>query len=131
MKIFIQFIFYNIYKFYNRFWPNHDPELYAYFGTVWLISMNFISAFFFSLLLIDSNIDEGPYIHIFFFLLSLFINYNLFLKGRKYINLNSNNFKSIIYKDWYGLSLFFIYIFLSFFVYLYLANTLRQFHINN
>lgn len=127
--VFIWFLFYKIYSFYNRFWPNKDPEIYSYIATAFILSLNLYSLHFGYLLASNPRKDINEYFALVPLGFCLLLVYLGVMKNGRYKNLSAKDFKSNIYKGAFGNTLIVCYIIASFALVLILAYLIRQYRI--
>ena len=124
----VRFLFYKIYNFYNRFWPNNDPELYAYLAVSFMVSLNIYSLHFVWLLSTNPDADVNVYIGLFILSIVLIICYFEIMRNGIYRQMSAESFRL---KGVVSNITTLAYILLTFIMVLMLAYWVRQHHITD
>ena len=105
-----KYIFYRIYNFYNKRWPNHDPEIYASYLLLGVVgnTIGITSGLLFYFL-------QLPFFELkkYFFVLlipSVIIHYLVFLKNDRYKKyLNKKDYSTKWFQGWRGDVVFYFF----------------------
>ena len=80
----MKILFYHFYKFYNKFWPNNDPDLYSFLLTIALVFCLFIDIHLLYWILKDPSASISLFSPILFLCVSLAMGYWILLRNRNY-----------------------------------------------
>ncbi|AHF17317.1 hypothetical protein [Niabella soli] len=103
--LFFKYFFYRIYRFYNKRWPDNDPELYGWYAVslsvvYWFIAMSALASLMPSLKLLrpNSNIMGGKITGVVVVLGIAVFFYQQFLYKNRYLTFcNPEYFKPTIF----------------------------------